>query len=259
MTPTVSVALSIYNQQMLIEPVIRNLVANLSTNVIELVICFDGCTDKTEEITKSILKDIKIPTTYLYADNVFEVKANNLCFKACKGDMIFTLQDDMIVLESDCDKRLMKPFSVVDKLLGVTARNAQDEIPSTNWLGMECTNVFGADVHSPRDIFGIRDIIVRGPIMFNHAILKEMNYLDEEFAPLNLDDKDLCYRAWRKGYKVGAYMMNYRSDEAWGKTRNDATSNSVYEMAIRKNHPILLSKHMDLIAGEKHDENISVP
>jgi hypothetical protein len=163
----------------------------------------------------------------------------------------------MLIQEKNWDMRLQKPFWVVDNLLGVTGRNAQNESIVNGQL--RCFDVAGKDVNSPRDKFSVRDVIVRGPIMFDRLKLESMCYLDEAFAPLDSDDKDLCYRAYRKGLVVGSYVIDYDSPLQWGKTRNNQWSNIVWAKSAEKNIKLLMERHADLINGEKHNFDLYIP
>ncbi len=257
MKNSVSVCLSIYNQENIINQVVAGIINNASENVKELIICFDGVTDFSEQIVKSTLQDMqcKIPVEFLYADNVWETKANNLTFKAAKSDYILTIQDDVAITELNFDQRMMIPFNKMNNLLGVTGRNAQDEVIYDG--GLRHINGIGADFNTPRNILGVRDCIVRGPIMFDHKKLEELGYLDELFAPLYADDYDLSYRAYRKGWLVGSFRCEYYSPVAWGKIRqHNSEQTMIFQNSVEKNERMIEQRYYDLLIAEKHDQDI---
>jgi len=257
MSKSVSVCMSIFNQAHIMELIMKGLLNNISDNVKEIIINFDGCTDNSETVVKKALESTKIKTIFHHSPNVWEVRANNICFKSSSCDYILTLQDDMALTEKDFDKRMMMPFFEVDNLLGVTARNAQDERIKEGWI--DCYNVAGEDVDSPRTHLYIRDVIVRGPVMFDHKILKSLGYLNEDFAPIYGDDYDLSFRAWRKGYMVGAYRAGFYSPTHWGKTRqHNAEQRNTWLSTTRRNEQMLMERHNDLINGEKHSKDIPI-
>jgi glycosyltransferase involved in cell wall biosynthesis len=257
---SISIILTIYNQDSIIASILNGIWKNISNNVKEIIIVFDGCTDMTKPVVMEFLNTFpfKIPVRTFETPNIWETKANNFGFMQSSCKYSLTIQDDIMMTEKDFDKRLLKPFLVIDDLLGVTGRNAQDEgIDSTGKLLM-CSNVFGKDVSSPRNKFGIRDVIVRGPILFDNDKLQSLGYLDEEFAPIDSDDKDLSFRAWRKGWIVGAYMVGFESPVFWGKTRNNAESNRIWAASCIKNQAKVIERHKDLILGKKHGKDIEV-
>jgi len=254
---SISVCLTIYNQEPIMNFVANSIVANVSENVKEIICVFDGCTDKSEEIARSIFDNSDIPTKYFITDDVWEVKANNLSFKNSSCPYILTIQDDMMLMEENFDQRLIKPFSHMSNILGVTARNAQDEYMQDGKLLHR--NVAGEDVNSPWSHFYIRDIIVRGPVIFDHEKLREMNYLNEEFAPIYGDDYDLSFRAWiEKGYVVGAYRAGYKSPDAWGKTRQfSQEKHNFWWASAMKNESMVMERYADIMGGH-HSEDIFI-
>jgi glycosyltransferase involved in cell wall biosynthesis len=254
---SVSVCLTIHNQENVIGFVASSVIACVSENVKEIICLFDGCTDKSEQIVRETFELGDIPVKYLTAPNVWEVRANNQVFKESSYPYILTLQDDMVLQEINFDQKMLKPFRQVDNLLGITNRNAQDEYIQNGKLLYR--NVAGSDVNSPKDYLFIRDIIVRGPIMFDHVKLAEMNYLNDEFAPIYADDYDLCFRAWKeKNYVVGSYILDYMSPEAWGVTRkhNSAQHDFWYASAM-KNEKMIMERYADIMGGF-HSQNIYI-
>jgi glycosyltransferase involved in cell wall biosynthesis len=249
--PESSICLTIHNQQDIIEAVLNGILNNASQYVKEMIVVLDGCTDASASIVEKTLNKCKMKTVLYPLDNVFETRANNSTFRVATSNYIITVQDDMVIEEKDFDLRLLKPFAYHDMLLGVTARNAQNELLVGN--GIQCLDVAGKDVNTPRDILAIRNVIVRGPIAFDHAKIEDMGYLDEEFAPMDSDDKDLCYRSYKKhGWLVGSYAMNYKSELQWGKTRNNPISNQVWAASAIKNIELLKKRHSDMMVKSAH-------
>ena len=157
----------------------------------------------------------------------------------------------------------MKPFEVIPNVLGVTARNAQNEYikEQDGRKFLQYINVAGKDVNSPRNIFSIRDVIVRGPVLWDNEKLKELNYLDEDFAPITNDDKDISFRGYKAGYVVGSYVIDYISEPQWGVTRKPsytAEKRIAWQASSDKNEKMIMERHGDLLSGVKHDENIEI-
>ena len=75
---------------------------------------------------------------------------------------------------------------------------------------------------------------------------KELNFLDEEFAPFELDDVDLCCRAFKKfGLLSGANPIFYI--ELNGSKKNNLFSQNMSQKSIKKNTKIIFKRHKDLI------------
>jgi GT2 family glycosyltransferase len=197
-----------------------------------------------------------VPLYKIYADDVNEVIANNIGLKKSSCEYSLLIQDDMLIMEKDFDKRLLKPFSIVKNLLGVTGRDAVDAVLRDEKI--DFVNVSGKDVNTPRNIFAIRNAINRGPMLIENAKLKELGYLDEDYAPIALDDVDLCLRANRLGYVVGSYVINYQSDNSWGTTRRSFESARLLSQSEKKNLNLLIQRHYDILNSKNNGTNIII-
>ena len=248
------IVISIYNQEKLMPRVLAG-VLNSTTTPFNLILVFDGCTDKSQEISQEFLKNHKtsclknvIITT---AENVYETKANNIGFRLSREDYLITVQDDVVIEEKGWERRLTYPLRAFEDVFAVTSRVAlnmlffnEDDLPSF----IDCA---GREFWSlPRNRFAIRNTINRGPVAFRTDILKQLNYLDEIFAPGQFDEADLVLRAWEQyQMKCGAFSIDYRSDLSWGKTRsgpNILTS----KLNATKNAKLLRSRHPGIASGE---------
>lgn len=255
---TVSVILPTYNQQDIIYHVVRGILDNMSDKAEEFIIIFDGCTDKTEEnANKAIFeKYTKTAIKILYADNVNEVKANNIGLQHSKCDYSLLVQDDIILKEKNFDRKMLKPFDYEEKLFAVGGRTSQD-IRIVNEK-VEFYNTFGRDVDSPKNIFAIRDIINRSPFLVNNEIMRKLHYFDEEFAPISQDDTDLCLRAYREGWLVGMYAVGYDWDLTWGTTRRNHASMVLKYQVEEVNLQKIIARHRDIIELPKHGRDIVI-
>jgi len=256
MNKTISVVMPVHNQENIVAQIVENIFIYSSENVCEFIFVIDGCTDRTEEIIQDQVcrKLTNKPVRLLYANDVYETTSCNLGFKKAIGDYVINFQDDMLVNEKDYDQRMLKPFDVVPELLGVTARDAVNVRIKGDEL--DFYDVFGKDVNSPRNIFGIRDIINRGPILFDHQKLEALNYLNEEFIMFQ-DDTDLFLRAYQeKGYMSGAYVIGYESPLQWGSTRKNPHKAQWFGLLEKRNMKYIAEKYRDLILADKHNLDI---
>lgn len=247
-----SIILTVHNKDFLIEQVIDSIFQNTINNY-ELIIVLDGCTDFSEQKVMNKIKE-KPNCKVLYADNVFETKANNIGLKEAENQYCCIIQDDIIIKEYGWDQRMLKPFSIND-VFGVTANTAHNWIYNPNNRG-EKEDISGwsdilihcdhANKNSiDRNIFGIRDSINRGPVFFKKDILEKLNYFDEKFYPQDMDDHDLCYRSHDLGVLVGCYWIDYISDLNWGGTRINGTPKEWLFKSNQKNVKIVWERHKE--------------
>lgn len=250
----ISIILTVHNQEDLISRILASIESNISPLVKELIIINDGCTDSSGEKIERFITDTfhKFSIRYEYTPDIWETKANNVGLKFSTQEYSMIIQDDMVIEEKDFDARLIKPLLKWPEVFAVTARTAHDNIIQNGTL--EHINLAGRETNLARNIFAIRDSCNRGPLLLRNSMLKKLDYLDESFAPLHLDDHDLCMRAYKLGgWLSGAYMINYRSDYEWGSSHKGNAAH-IGHKAWMKNAEIIMKRHYDILAGYKHDE-----
>jgi len=266
-----SVILTVHNKDFLLRTVLNN-IKKYTSGPYELIVVLDGCTDSSEEIVTSFSKKFKSKIKIIHTEDVFETKANNAGLKEAQGDKVIIVQDDMVINEQDWNIRMEKPFCYSD-VFAVTARTAHDwrynpnsrHVYSTEdlddcWCDILIHTNHADRTSISRDTFAIRSSVNRGPLMIDHDTLKALDYLDETYSPQELDDHDLCYRAFKSMAKVaGCYWIDYTSDYSWGGTRKTGSVGGWLYKANHRNMKILYNRHKDLILKENHNENRRLP
>lgn len=244
-----SLILTVHNKDWMIKDVMQSIYKN-TVGEYELIIILDGCSDNSEEIVLSNLKD---NTKIFYADDVFETKANNIGLKKSQGDKVIIIQDDMIINEYSWNKNLLKPF-IFDDVFAVTAKTAH------NWeINSELTvlDVDHADAsNTDRETFAVRSCVNRGPLMIDHDVLSNLNYLDEIYSPQIMDDHDLCFRAYTKyGKKCGYYFIDFTSEDSWGSTRKNGITAPWFDATYSKNKKTFYDRFSNEIQNHRIIEN----
>lgn len=256
---SVSVILTVYNHESIIASIFSGIVENASDHVKEIIVLLDGCTDRSAEQIRSVYSRAKAEVVEFITPDLNEVRANNVGLKASRCEYSVIVQDDCLVQEKNFDLRLLKPYSLFPHhLFAVSGRDVDDYV--INGIELPAINTFGVDVGSSRDVFGIRDAINRGPLMLNNEKLKQLNYLDENFAPLDGDDIDISIRAFKYfGWVVGCYCVNFYSPQEWRTTTINPQSAMKSWAAKTRNRKILTEIHKDYFSGFKHSIDISLP
>ena len=90
-----SIILTVHNKGWLIDKVIQGIKDN-TVDEYELIVVVDGCSDESDTVVRECVQDIK-NYTVLWADDVFETKANNIGLKQAVGDKVIIVQDDMLI------------------------------------------------------------------------------------------------------------------------------------------------------------------
>lgn len=267
---TNSLILTVHNKDFLVGESLER-IKKFTYGNYELIIVLDGCTDSSEKIVTSFIKrNPKIKIKLEYADDVFETKANNIGLKKAESDYVIIIQDDMLMNENEWNKRLTKPFSIFNDVFAVSSNCSHNWAPNPNskHLGMTenldncwCDIIQHVD-HAgrvwglPREVFAVRQSVNRGPLAIDNSDLVKLNYLDEMFAPLDMDDHDLCFRMQKEiGKVVGCYWTDFISDFSWGGTHSLGGHKPWFYQSNHKNTKIVWERHKDLITKNRIIEN----
>lgn len=265
-----SLILTIHNKDFLLNESL-NRIKKFTKSPYELIIILDGCSDKSEEIVLNFKKNNpSIKIIIEYAPDVFETISNNIGLKLSQSEYSIIIQDDMLINEIDWNVRLLKPFHSFDDIFAVSANCSHNWIfnPQSKHLGMKenldscwCDIINHID-HAgrvwnlSRDVFAVRQSCNRGPLAINNHDLKKLNYLDEIFAPLDMDDHDLCFRAKKKLNKnVGCYWIDFISDFSWGGTHGPNGHKPWFYKSNHKNMKIVWERHSDIISSTRKVDN----
>ena len=260
MKKPLSIIVTVYQKERQIGTLIQGIVHN-TTTPFQLVMVYDGCTDKSELVVNHVLshysgfmRELKV----VYTPDVNEVRANNAGMKAADGDYLVLVQDDMWIVERGWERRLLLPLQTWEDVFAVSARNAHSFFCSRSpdkSISYTCT------MDAERDIFRIRDGVNRGPIALCAKTMKELDYLDERFAPLYFDEMDLCVRAYRKLSKVcGIYEIVWRNLHGTTHVSKgcdvELSTGGTFNEACEKNRSVFWDRHHDYLnRTSKHDQD----
>ena len=263
-----TVILTVHNKEKTIGKILEKLIINTSFNTIKLIIILDGCTDQTADVIKQffIFHKTRIDVEIIFTDDIWETRANNIGLRKVQTEFATIVQDDMLIMQYNWDKKLLENFNKY-QIFAVSGRAAHNFILHNN--NFEIIEVFGREYpFSNSDIFGkivgklmaifkpywlykylnlsaSRLVVNRGPLIMEMSKLKQLNFFDEEFAPFELDDVDLCCRAFKKfGLYSLANPIFYI--ELNGSKKNSSFSANMSLNSISKNTKILLNRHKDL-------------
>ncbi len=267
-----TIILTVHNKEKTIKKILKYLFKSLSPLTKNLIIVIDGCTDNTSKKINQAIKELnfkkQIEIEIIYTDDIWETKANNKGLRLVKTEFATIVQDDMLIKHKHWDEGLINVYRNY-RVFAVSGRSAHDfNFEKGNLI---IKNVFGREAPlGDKNIFakliskfliytgsfwiyemispiGFRMSVNRGPLLFKVKHLKELNFFDEEFAPFELDDIDLCCRAFKKfGLLSACKPINFKM---LGRSKSiSSLSQKVSFNSIKKNTKILISRHSDLIA-----------
>ncbi len=276
----VTIILTVHNQERLMRRVVGGIFASASPCTTRLIAIFDGCTDESEAVFSESAGQSNreaLEVECIRTPDIWETKANNVGLRECDSRFACIIQDDMVLTERHFDRALIEPMLRLEEVFAVSGRSAANDYFDKNG-NLRFRDVIGREnpAGSPRwlqkarerlripsaprpNLFGVRDVVNRGPLMLDMARVRELGYFDEAFAPLDLDDHDLCIRAKKAGgWLCGSYPVGYLSDLDWGGTRSNPISHQIWQESHNKNKQILLDRHGDFLTQKKHNQNIVI-
>lgn len=261
--------LTINNKEKSIKKIIISICETLSSYTKEIFIIFDGCTDNSfEEVNKIInIYYSKFNFSIFHTDDIWETKANNVGLKKANTKFVTIVQDDMLFTEKNWDAKLISCLDREPNIFSVSGRTGLDLFfvnnlhIGKNFIGREypfgSNTFFGKFIAKILRIFNLyhlinlkkspseRLLVNRGPWLIRHKHIKELNFLDEIYAPLDLDDADLCCRAYNK-FSMKSLVFPIKFKEINGSKKNNSNSFSVFKKAFKKNSLILKNRFSDL-------------
>ena len=256
------------NGEILLEKVLDGIVNN-TVGDYELLCMLDGCTDDSDKVVSKYEK-----ARAIVLPDVFELLTNNAAFKEAKGEYVIVVQDDQVISEYGWNQRMQKPFDAFDDVFAVTARCAHNwvvnpntyhlynpDAPITGWCDiLDHVDHASTDHGLPRNVFAVRASCNRGPLMINSNDLKKVNYLDEKFAPCDMDDHDLMFRAYLELGKVcGAYAIEMESDSSWSGARVTGDLPMWAYKSQHKNSRIFHDRYSSMFTERRIIDNRELP
>ena len=114
-----TIILTVHNKEHSIDKILFSIIKNSSSFTKKIIVINDGSTDDSELIIKKI-KNIHRNIMYIYADDIWETKANNIGLKKVKTKYVTIIQDDMLIREKNWDLILKAAFK--KNIFSVTGR-----------------------------------------------------------------------------------------------------------------------------------------
>lgn len=255
---------------MSIVEILSGLESTLSVSTKKIILILDGCTDKTDDCVNNYIKNRELSNIgfeIVYTDDIWETKANNVGLKLVQTEFATIVQDDMLLLERNWDQKLISAIEDND-IFAVSGRAAldftikNDQFIPLNLAGREyplgSVGILPRIVAKLMAIFkpywvykylsplSIRLTVNRGPMLFKMSHVKSLGYFDENFAPFELDDVDICCRAFREFGLMSASRPVYYK-EIFGSKAQNLSSSTVSKQAIQRNSQLIRERHSDLM------------
>lgn len=254
----------IHNKDYLIADVIKGIIDSCKGDL-HIICILDGCTDLSEISIFKPLKKIQGKYTILKTDDVHEIMCLNYGLTQVKlmspndDDLIFTIQDDVVLQEQNLDGKFEELFKTQTDLgyismrLGSRIVFMQDTIGETDYIESEFGHwkQLGLTHYTmlSHGQFVPTQLAIRSPTCVQWKRYKEVGFYDASLAPCGYDCHDFSIRMIEHGYRNGVYAMKFRSDVSWGGMRTSVQSeiNKKHGEIYEWNRRYLAIKHRSFL------------
>lgn len=187
---TISICILTYNR---IECLKRQLIhlTNIDYDNLELIVVDNCSSDNTQQIMENDFNDI----VYIRTATNLGAAARNIGIKRASGNIIITLDDDIIGLTKDCILRIVDKFSTSAKL-GII------NFKIINHINYEICNWVH---HCKQELFSEEEFltyeITEGAVAFRKEIFDKVGYYPDHFF-ISHEGLDLALRTIDMGYCI---------------------------------------------------------
>lgn len=258
--------LPIHNKESLLLKVLQGIVSSASSDY-QILAILDGCNDSSEQILLDFISQNKLSNHFLvsYMDDVHEITCLNhgltkiRLSNARPEDLIFTVQDDVILQETQVDKKFNYLFThepnlgYVSMRLGCDIVNLDHTIGEKNYVESEYGHWkqlgFNHFYCAKQNELIKVPIAIRSPTCVLWNRYKKVGFYDAALAPCGFDCHDFSLRMIEHNFQNAVYVLKYLSDVSWGGMRTETISqiNSRHGEIYEQNRRYLAMKHRDLL------------
>ncbi len=220
----------------------------------------DGCTDGSERIVS------RYPMVKIITSDIRETLAINVALRHIKesGNVAkynIILQDDVIIVDSNIEQRLLNLFQTYPKVGIVGLRhgaNIADDCLSSGKPACEKDIVQNAMNSLVGDYptldegeMTFRQIVYKSPICVTKECVDALDGgYDETFAPIHHDDTEFCIRARNKGFNIAVLGFKIYQPREWSGCIRFGSNMGKLDY--------LQQEHMDLIRSMYREEIVDM-
>jgi GT2 family glycosyltransferase len=253
--PKLSVILPVFNKAAVLRRLLEQTdMACRAYGHSELRLIFDGCKDASEEIGRDYFKGRDdYPVSFETTPDIFEVRSNNLGIQGSSGEFCAIVQDDNFIYDQNCFFEAVDLFTinpavaVVGGLAGVNYYPRGHRLPAGAGQQAQTEHEVywrqdaATDPALAHQYFEV-DACMRGPFILRRAFVDAHGAFDDVYAPLYMDDMDLCFRVRAAGWQVWAVLMDVEN-RSLTMAFYDAAKNRRFTEIQRRNTDLFYSRY----------------
>ena len=186
----ISICILTYNRKKILEELILSLL-NLKSKCIEIIVVDNHSDDGTEKL----MIENGYNVIYIRTHKNIGVGARNIAFKKAKGDIIITLDDDILNLTDDDIANITQKFSNFPKLGAINFKVVGHE------TGEICNWIHHREVEKYQNLEFLTYEISEGAVAFRKSVLEKVGFYPEYFF-ISHEGPDLACRILDYGYNI---------------------------------------------------------
>ena len=259
--------LPVHNKEDLLDRVLDGIV-NSCQDDFHIVSLVDGCTDNSEHVINDFISNYKLEKkfTILKMPDVHEITCLNFGLTKIRlmnpgpDDLVFTVQDDVVLQELNIDKKFHTLFSNETNLGYVSMRLGCDLLYIANEGMIGERNLIESEFGHWKPLgwthytivnhgdFVKTQVAIRSPTCVQWKRYQEVGFYDSALAPCGWDCHEFSIRMLQHNYQNGVFAMKYQSDLAWGAMRKQQQSevNAVHQTIYNQNRKYIGRKYKHL-------------
>ena len=214
-----SIIIVSYNSISFLKDCLDSLITNPTKNSFEILVVDNASDDGSVEMVKK-----KYPYVRLFKNdnNIGFAAANNLAIKSSQSEYILLINSDCQVYRDSLDD--LVSFISENENIGIVGPRIINSDGSMQFSCRRFPSIFDAGMHTiltniaPNNPFSRRyklvdikrdepfevDWVSGSCMLIRRKALADTGYMDENYF-MYVEDTDLCYQMWKKGWKVFYY------------------------------------------------------
>ena len=213
--PALSVIIPTFNNLAMLQRCLAGWQRWANHQPVEILVIEDGCRDGTADYLRKVEVTPwgRRSLRWFHEENAHQLRCNNRGFQEARADLMLVWDDDMFLQVPWFLPELLATFhaypeiGLLSLIRGLKCYPLEE--PIAKWEDLQDPRRMESTLGPGR--WGLNwfrlaevDIVVR-PWVVRRACLEKTGPLDEEFAPIEWDEADLCYRIRRAGWKIATY------------------------------------------------------
>jgi len=240
----------------------------------------DGCTDKSEDIVDSYIKNSSFMVEKILMPNVHMLLSVNEGLKRVKTGFSVIMQDDIIIDDSDMKLKVVSLYKREKGKLGIISFRYGADLRETNFKSSIISNlrynyksrklITAPRIPPSHRMIEVYDVLkskddyakykeveyetfhkkmcaINGPNIVGWNVLSSIGLLDENIAPYGYDDPDYSIRSLKAGFINGLFPVKYTSKPEWSGSVRSEEFKMKAGAIINKSRFYVWNKHKDFI------------